>query len=135
MKALLQRVTGASVSVVGEVVGRTGRGLVVLVGVANGDTEKDTQYLAQKTVNLRTAAMDDDRINAYLFKQDDIECKLFFQVFIHHGVTTIFYYYGFMTKFLHIRKRLDEDLSPLNTFLHNVPIHGCRTSYPGGLLL
>ncbi len=53
MKALLQRVTGASVSVAGEVVGRTGRGLVVLVGVANGDTEKDTQYLAQKTVNLR----------------------------------------------------------------------------------
>ncbi len=53
MKALLQRVTEASVSVAGEVVGRIGRGLVVFVGVANGDTEKDAQYLAQKAVNLR----------------------------------------------------------------------------------
>ncbi len=53
MKALLQRVTGASVSVAGEVVGRIGRGLVVLVGVANGDTERDAQYLVQKTVSLR----------------------------------------------------------------------------------
>ena len=53
MKALLQRVTGASVSVAGEVVGRIGRGVVVFVGVAGGDTEKDTQYLAQKIANLR----------------------------------------------------------------------------------
>jgi len=53
VKALLQRVTGASVSVGGEVVGRIGRGLVVFVGVASGDTEKDAQYLVQKTVNLR----------------------------------------------------------------------------------
>ena len=53
MKALLQRVTGASVSIADEVVGRIGRGLVVFVGVANGDTEKDAQYLAQKTVSLR----------------------------------------------------------------------------------
>ncbi len=53
MKALLQRVSGAWVSVASEVVGRIGRGLVVFVGVANGDTERDAQYLAQKTVNLR----------------------------------------------------------------------------------
>ncbi len=53
MKALLQRVTGASVSVAGEVVGRIGLGLVVFVGVANGDTVRDAQYLAQKTVSLR----------------------------------------------------------------------------------
>ena len=53
MKALLQRVTRASVSVDGEVVGRIGQGLIVFVGVANGDTEKDAQYLAQKTANLR----------------------------------------------------------------------------------
>ena len=53
MKALLQRVTGASVSVANEVVGRIGRGLVIFVGVADGDTEKDAQYLAQKTVSLR----------------------------------------------------------------------------------
>ncbi len=56
MKALLQRVTKASVSVIGEVVGRIGPGLVVLVGVANGDTERDAQSLAQRTVNLRIFA-------------------------------------------------------------------------------
>ena len=53
MKVLLQRVVGASVSVGEEVVGRIGRGLVVLLGVAGGDTEKDMRYLVQKTVGLR----------------------------------------------------------------------------------
>ena len=53
MKALLQRVSGALVSVGGEIVGRISRGLVIFVGVANGDTEKDAQYLAQKAVSLR----------------------------------------------------------------------------------
>jgi len=53
VKAVLQRVTGASVSIASEIVGRIGRGLVIFVGVANGDTEKDAQYLAQKTVSLR----------------------------------------------------------------------------------
>jgi len=63
MKALLQRVTGASVSVGGEVVGKIGRGLVVFVGVAGGDTEKDAQYLAQKTVSLRIFADEAGRFN------------------------------------------------------------------------
>ena len=63
MKALLQRVTGASVSVAGEVVGRIGRGLVVFVGVANGDAEKDAQYLVEKTVNLRIFADEEGRFN------------------------------------------------------------------------
>lgn len=53
MKALLQRVSEASVSVGGEVVGRIGWGVVVLVGVARGDSEKDARYLAQRAVNLR----------------------------------------------------------------------------------
>ncbi len=63
MKALLQRVTGASVSVAGEVVGSVGRGLVVFVGVANEDTEKDAQYLAQKMVNLRIFADEEGKFN------------------------------------------------------------------------
>ena len=54
MKVLLQRVSSASVSIAGEVVGRIGPGLVVLVGVASGDTEKDAQYLAQQTTSLRS---------------------------------------------------------------------------------
>ena len=53
MKALLQRVTEASVSIAGNVVGSISQGLVVLLGVANGDTQKDADYLAQKTINLR----------------------------------------------------------------------------------
>jgi D-tyrosyl-tRNA(Tyr) deacylase len=63
MKALLQRVTGASVSIAGEVVGRINRGLVVFVGVAGEDTEKDVQYLAQKIANLRVFADEQDRFN------------------------------------------------------------------------
>ena len=63
MKALLQRVTEASVSVSGEEVGRIGQGLVVFVGVAKGDTEKDAQYLAQKIVNLRLFSDEGGRFN------------------------------------------------------------------------
>ena len=63
MKALLQRVTGASVSVSDEIVGRIGQGLVIFVGVANGDTEKDAQYLAQKTVSLRIFSDEEGRFN------------------------------------------------------------------------
>jgi len=56
LKALVQRVSKASVSVGGEVVGKIGRGLVVLVGVARGDMERDALYLANKIVNLRIFA-------------------------------------------------------------------------------
>ena len=63
MKALLQRVTRASVSVSSEVVGRIGPGLVVFIGVATGDTEKDAQYLAQKTVSLRIFSDEEGRFN------------------------------------------------------------------------
>ncbi len=63
MKALLQRVTEASVSVGGEIVGKIGQGLVVFVGVARGDTAKDAQYLVQKTVNLRLFSDEEGRFN------------------------------------------------------------------------
>lgn len=63
MKALLQRVSGAAVSVSGEVVGEIERGLVIFLGVAEGDSEKDARYLAQKTVNLRIFADDAGRFN------------------------------------------------------------------------
>jgi len=63
VKALLQRVTRASVSVTSEVVGRIGRGLVVFVGVASGDTEKDAQYLARKIASLRIFSDEEGRFN------------------------------------------------------------------------
>lgn len=63
MKALLQRVSEASVSVAGAVVGRIGQGLVVLVGVAGGDTGKEAQSLALRTVNLRIFADESGKFN------------------------------------------------------------------------
>jgi D-tyrosyl-tRNA(Tyr) deacylase len=63
VKALLQRVTSASVTIGGEVVGSIGRGLVVLVGVAEGDSPKDAQYLVQKLVNLRIFADEAEKFN------------------------------------------------------------------------
>ena len=53
MKALLQRVNGASVVVDGEIVGKIGAGLVVFIGIANDDSFRDAQYLVQKIVELR----------------------------------------------------------------------------------
>jgi len=73
VKALLQRVTGATVSVAGELVGRIGRGLVVFVGVANGDTEKDAQYLIQKTINLRIFS---DQVGRFNLSALDIKGEL-----------------------------------------------------------
>lgn len=63
MKALLQRVSQASVSVAGEEVGRIGKGLVVLLGVAQGDTEKDAQYLVNKITGLRIFADTEQKFN------------------------------------------------------------------------
>jgi D-aminoacyl-tRNA deacylase len=63
MKALLQRVTRASVTVDGEIVGSIKNGLVVLAGVAGSDTIKDAQYLAQKTAGLRIFSDSDGKFN------------------------------------------------------------------------
>jgi D-tyrosyl-tRNA(Tyr) deacylase len=66
LKALVQRVVRGSVAIAGETVGQIGRGYVVLVGVREGDTEKDVRYLAEKTVNLRVFADDEGRMNLSL---------------------------------------------------------------------
>jgi len=63
MKAVLQRVTRASVSVDGEVAGHIGPGLVMFVGVASDDTEKDAEYLAQKAVEMRIFSDDAGKFN------------------------------------------------------------------------
>lgn len=63
MKALVQRVTKASVSVNSEVIGKIGNGLVVLVGVAGEDTERDAIYIADKIVNLRIFADEASKFN------------------------------------------------------------------------
>ena len=53
MRAVIQRARSASVSVDDEVIGRIGRGLVVLLGVGMNDTEREAAWLAEKTANLR----------------------------------------------------------------------------------
>lgn len=53
MKALIQRVTSASVSIDSTVVGQIGHGIVVFLGVAQDDSEADVKYLADKIIGLR----------------------------------------------------------------------------------
>lgn len=53
MRAVVQRVTQASVSVNNKIVGMINKGIVVLLGVGNNDTLEDVKYLADKIVNLR----------------------------------------------------------------------------------
>src|SRR5713226_2400285 len=53
MRAVIQRVTRASVTVNGEIIGEIGNGLVVLLGIARDDAEKDATYLVEKIAALR----------------------------------------------------------------------------------
>lgn len=53
MRCVIQRVTEASVSVAGDVVGKIGRGFMILIGVSSEDTDKDLKYMADKIPNLR----------------------------------------------------------------------------------
>ena len=63
MRAVVQRVREASVTVDGQVVGAIEQGLMVLLGVAQGDTAKDAAYLADKTAGLRIFVDDDGKMN------------------------------------------------------------------------
>lgn len=53
MRAVIQRVSRSSVSADGQVLGETGPGLVLLVGVTESDTQEDVQYIVEKTANMR----------------------------------------------------------------------------------
>ncbi len=53
MRCVIQRVTEASVATGGEVIGRIGQGLMVLIGVSAEDGDKDVRYMAEKVLNLR----------------------------------------------------------------------------------
>lgn len=69
MKAVIQRVSQASVEVEGKIVGKIGPGLVVLLGVAGDDEEADADYLAEKIANLRIFDDAEGKMNLSLMER------------------------------------------------------------------
>jgi len=63
MRAVIQRVSEASVTVAGQVVGRIGPGLLVLLGVGHGDGPAEVALLAEKIANMRIFPDDEGRFN------------------------------------------------------------------------
>lgn len=66
MRAVVQRVTNADVKIDGRVNGKIDNGLLVLLGVGNGDTEEDMKYIADKIIKLRIFSDENDRMNLSL---------------------------------------------------------------------
>ena len=66
MRAVLQRVSRASVSVDGDITGEIGRGILVLLGVSIDDTDKEAAFLVEKTLNLRIFEDADGKMNLSL---------------------------------------------------------------------
>jgi|SRR3989339_148998 len=66
MKALIQRVKKASVSVDGKIVGKCGQGFLVLLGVGKGDSSQQIPYIANKIVNMRVFSDSDGKFNLSL---------------------------------------------------------------------
>lgn len=66
MRAVVQRVSGASVAVSGETVGKCGRGFLILLGLAKGDTEADADVLAAKLSKLRVFEDGNGKMNLSL---------------------------------------------------------------------
>lgn len=63
MRAVVQRVKKAKVTVEGEIVGEIGMGLMVLLGVGKEDSEKDLEYLKEKVLNLRIFNDEEGKMN------------------------------------------------------------------------
>ena len=70
MKAVLQRVSGASVAVDGKIVGECGAGLMILLGVAKGDTKQDAEVLAEKILKLRIFCDEQRKMNRSVLDTD-----------------------------------------------------------------
>lgn len=67
MRAVIQRVKKASVTIDGRVNGEIGRGLLVFLGVGEGDTETDLKYIEKKTTGLRIFGDADGKMNLSVF--------------------------------------------------------------------
>ena len=70
MKAVIQRVTSASVSIDGNVKSEIGKGLMILLGIGHEDEEEDIKWLAKKIVNLRVFRDEEGAMNQNIFEID-----------------------------------------------------------------
>ena len=68
MRAVVQRVKESSVRINQKIVGEIGKGLMVLLGVARGDSPKDSEYLANKIINLRIFEDQEGKMNRSLLE-------------------------------------------------------------------
>ncbi len=84
MRAVVQRVTSASVEVEGKCVGKIGKGLVILVGVKDSDTLQDVEWLSKKISNLRifpdedgkmSRSVVDERLEVLVISQFTLYCS------------------------------------------------------------
>lgn len=66
MRSVLQRVSSAKVSVDGEIIGEIGRGILVLLGISQEDSETEAKYLLEKTLNLRIFEDSEGKMNLSL---------------------------------------------------------------------
>lgn len=63
MRIILQRVSSGKVTIKNKIIGRIGQGYVLLLGVKEGDSEKEADFLAEKIVNLRVMSDGNDKMN------------------------------------------------------------------------
>ena len=115
MKAVIQRVTEASVTIDGQVVGEIGHGILLLLGVCPQDGEKEAAWLADKVVNLRIFTDNEDKMNLSLM--DGLPVHLI---------------WGLQKRaapLLHRRRPAGDRRPAVSVFC---PLHPGRRSTPGG---
>uniref|UniRef100_A0A336MTB6 D-aminoacyl-tRNA deacylase n=1 Tax=Culicoides sonorensis TaxID=179676 RepID=A0A336MTB6_CULSO len=83
MKAVIQRVSSASVSVDGQLISQIGKGLCVLIGICQSDTEKDLEFIARKILNIRLFEHDGKRWQKSV-KDQNLEVLCISQFTLYH---------------------------------------------------
>lgn len=119
MRLVVQRVSHASVKVDGEIKGEIGKGLLVLLGVKKGDTEKDLDYCVKKLVGLRIFKDEEEKMN--LSAQDIEGDFLIISQFTLYGDTKK----GFRPSFI-TSEEPDKANQMYETFLEKVKVASGR---------
>lgn len=87
MRALIQRVSSGKVSIEGKIVGEISKGYVILLGVKEGDSGKETDFLAEKIVNLRVMSDSENKMNLSI-KEIDGEILVVSQFTLYADTTS-----------------------------------------------